>query len=802
MEPNTSKVKFNLSTLLGVGFLVISLAAISITLADPEKRQLIAIFAGTETIPLEYRLAQPSIPTPSPAPPVLPNLPPPEPGFVNPCYSGCSAEDIKLTGQTPGRPGYVYSNGNIAGFYEYPAGSGKYYPVNVSANGPTVNDLNKLAATINAQRAATYDRQAFENLNNLNPSAAKAVNEELKKQCAATKPSGIDCNSVSGLAQFLTYEDNMAQTLLLHLSSAKPGSYTNLQMVMDLSQLSVFLARNIISQDQYNAAVKNANSFKKAAEVVAKAEADAAARADAEAAAKAQIGTITGKAGTGGTGSGTTQSTNFVTNFVEAVATAIKNAAGGSTPSQTDTSKTTGINPNTVTGSAGTKTTEPGFVERVNKAIQEYARSLSTPDTRTETTPTQRVGISTNTEDNTTTKTSTTYVNTDQGLITTTTEITRDTDTGRVTDSSSNQTKVVKSTYDETTVGIVRTDTIATTDLNTGEVVDTKTTTTPVTGVTGAVGSAGAVKTQVSPLANAINNVQTGITNIFSGVGNTFLNIVNGPSTSVEKVTVGSVTETSNTQASSGNFFQNLFSNLFNPNETGTVGSRTGTVAEISKLGQIIEPVAQEPIPPVSTFTAERPAPETNQVVIPDAQYTSNSAGQEFLYFNQFDPKYKNGELYGIDGTNLTWYNRGCGLMVGGMVTNQTPEDFYEGFTEEGYDFFVIKPDKRDKDKETGAGLAMWQIKGYLESQGYTVISIKKDEVNNYTSQGNPVVADTTMRVQGDWVGHLAVVTEVNEEGNYILNDPAGAPGREINDKDINRYGTSLTLWVIIPPEP
>jgi hypothetical protein len=87
---------------------------------------------------------------------------------------------------------------------------------------------------------------------------------------------------------------------------------------------------------------------------------------------------------------------------------------------------------------------------------------------------------------------------------------------------------------------------------------------------------AGVVKTPTSPLENAINNVQAGITNIFSGVGNTLLNIVNGPSSpTAETVTAGAGTDTADTEAGGGNFLQNLISNLFNIDQKGTGASHS-----------------------------------------------------------------------------------------------------------------------------------------------------------------------------------------------------------------------------------
>ncbi len=175
---------------------------------------------------------------------------------------------------------------------------------------------------------------------------------------------------------------------------------------------------------------------------------------------------------------------------------------------------------------------------------------------------------------------------------------------------------------------------------------------------------------------------------------------------------------------------------------------------------------------------------DANPNLIPNAEYTTNQFNQNFLYYNQFDYA---GEM--IKNTNLTWANEGCGIMVGAMVTNMNPYQYYGEFKENGNEI-------------SSRGTNFEQMSDTLEALGYTIIQIDKNEINNYTSQGNPVVVDTdNMLINGNRVPHFAEAIGVDDEGNYILNDPAQGPGVVVSDKEIDRVvdgeGT-LVLYAII----
>lgn len=78
-------------------------------------------------------------------------------GISRPCLSGCTETQIKDTTQTvTGKLGSTYSNGDIAGFYQY---GGKYYPIAESAGGPSTGALNDL---INKNTAPTAPAEAPE----------------------------------------------------------------------------------------------------------------------------------------------------------------------------------------------------------------------------------------------------------------------------------------------------------------------------------------------------------------------------------------------------------------------------------------------------------------------------------------------------------------------------------------------------------------------------------------------------------------------------------------------------------------
>ncbi len=350
-----------------VGFLVVSLVAVVVTLSDPAKRQLIATFAGTEVIPVEYRPTAPNIIYPPP------NLPAQQ-GYgdtpVQPCFSGCSIEDITLPGQEPGRPGYVYSNGNIAGFYEYPAGSGKYYPVNQNSGGPTVNDLNKLAQSINAQRSATTNAEAYKDLLSLNPTVAKETTKILTSQCQSELPAGIDCTTTSGLMSYIDYEKRTVQILLSHISS-KPGTYTDLQINTDLARLKIYASRGIITLDQYNKAFADAKNYINQSN-------------DLSSQVTGSVGTNgTPFAGVTGSAGGRTPTPTPASPF-----SGITGTVGVRTPTPTPTSPLSGI-----TGTFGARTPTPtprsinpitSFVEYVSSLLQNTgSRSPAVPEKTT-----------------------------------------------------------------------------------------------------------------------------------------------------------------------------------------------------------------------------------------------------------------------------------------------------------------------------------------------------------------------------------------------------------------------------------
>lgn len=217
-----------------------------------------------------------------------------------------------------------------------------------------------------------------------------------------------------------------------------------------------------------------------------------------------------------------------------------------------------------------------------------------------------------------------------------------------------------------------------------------------------------------------------------------------------------------------------------------------GVLAEVKNYASQVVSTDSTPAITSGGGLPAAPAPATNETV-PDAAYVVSPSGQKFLYWNQFDFKSKKYEIQGMD--NLFWANKGCGIMVGAMVTNKTPDEYYKIFYDEGYRF-TIPNNIKNTDK---VGTKTQDHFKVFESLGYNVIHISKDEVNKYTSEGTPVVADTTMLVGGSFIPHLAEVIGVKDNGNYLVNDPAGWPGREMTDKEIN-HKDSLNLYAIVPP--
>ncbi len=591
MPSENPKIKVDLLNALGVGFLILSLVAVAATISNPLKTQLLSLLAVPIEPPITgYKTPTPPIPTrtPSPSPSSTPKsvgaggvfspvqVTPLSPGPitpVTPCFGGCSAADITLPGQIPGRPGYVYQNGNIAGFYEYPKGSGKYYPVNPSAKGPTTADLNNLANTINARNAATYNPTAYNDLLKLNPTVAKTVTQTLMDQCKTDKPAGIDCTTTAGLTLFIVSEQNTASKLIQKVGS-QSGGYTSLQRNIDLAQLQVYLNRGIITQDAYDLAAKAATAAK-SAETGPTGNTGGRTVATKPTATPLSIGSIAQITGSGPTThpSGSISPTPF--NFVEFVSNLINQASGGvqetihlgatPTPKIVDRSQIVNVTDSgtaptptpidrskivQITDSGKAPTPTSSFVQRVNNAIAQALQSVGpgpTPTPRSATTPDVRKGISYNPATNTTTESTTTYQNTSDGLITSTIEVTKDTTTGRVTSTSSQQTKITKTTYEQNAGGIVRHDTIATTDLATGKVVDTKTTTTQITNTSPVTDNNQRPAATLSPFQNLINNI-----------------------------------------------FGSIVSNVFNTNQNSTTTGTAGTTKVVTGFGAILNP-------PVST---------------------------------------------------------------------------------------------------------------------------------------------------------------------------------------------------------
>lgn len=254
-DSNFNPKKSSLPNILGLGFLVLSLLAITVTVSDPLRKQLIASFAAPTT---DYNLPRNGSTTTS--------------GLSDNCQTGCSSSDILLPGQANAKIGYQYSNGDIAGFYQQGTdanGNPVYYPIAASAGGPTANDLSGLAQTITALKSATYDPDALGKLISLNPDVAIQAENVLAGQCKEDNNPTADCNSATGLLDFLGNEQRISQQLLAQINSSPPGSYTNDQINNDLAQLKTLADRNIISQDQYNKAVAAATNEINAANAAA-----------------------------------------------------------------------------------------------------------------------------------------------------------------------------------------------------------------------------------------------------------------------------------------------------------------------------------------------------------------------------------------------------------------------------------------------------------------------------------------------------------------------------------------------------
>ncbi len=685
MDFKTPNGKYRFANILGVGFLAVSLIAVTLTLSDSIKRQLLKSLAVSVeppttvyNIPTPSKLPTPTplrtptpIPsrTPTPAPIKSPTPTPPTIGGgggvqfmpiitpsnpqatpVAPCFRACTLDQITLLGQTPGRTGYMYANGNIAGFYK--AADGKYYPVNVSANGPTTADLKNLANTINAQRAATSDPNALKTLISLNPTVAKQTQADLTKQCQVEKPPNINCSTSNGLVDYLTYENNMAQTLLLNIKDGKSGGvspYTDLQLAMDLARLSLYQSRNIISLNDYMNAVSQAQSYLNSTAQNTKpvqSPIDPSKVVQVTGGGKApptstpiDLSKVTQVTGGGTAPKPTPTSTPIDRSKVTQV------TGGGTAPIATPIDLSKIIQ---VTGSTPIKTPipTPSFVQRVNNAIAQALQSVGlgpTPTPRSTTIPDVRKGISYNPTNNTTTESTTTYLNSSDGLITSTTETTKNATTGQVIDSSSRQTKITQTTYRQDAGGISRIDTIVTTDLNTGKVTGTKTTSTQITntnsaattnklgGITGSAGGIAQSPTQKvsNSIGNIIINAITGLEQItLSNLPQSINNIINLAS----KPTAPNQT-TSSLFGSLISFF-----NIANSTGTkGTVGNTTGTTESTSKFGNILNNIVNKaPDLSLNQSTSLNNNASAYTLNLESSSVNLNSLPPDFVFKNSF----------------------------------------------------------------------------------------------------------------------------------------------------------------------
>jgi hypothetical protein len=654
---------------LSVGFLVMSLAAVTITVSDPVRRQLLSIFAETNVTPptTTYGTTRPSAtplrsPTPTPRGSIAPIPTPANNGtvtLVSPCYRACTIEDIMLPGQTPGRIGYIYTNGNVAGFYQAP--NGLYYPVAESGGGPTQNDIDGLAQTINAQRTASFNPDSYLALTQINPTVAQATTQQLTNQCQADRPpSTINCTTQQGIYQYLTYQHTQAQRIMNELNSTRPGVDSTLQIMINLAQLQVYMSRNIISRDTYlqmaqhaanlvnlanaqrvtptpsprptptsgstigsrNPTLNPSTSPRSTASPFSGVTGSVGARTPVPSGitgirATLQPGTLatirpTLPGLTGAVGSRTVSPRPTLTGTAATVRPGIlgtprptlpglTGVSGGRTvsPRPTSAGVVSTLQPGLLgsrtpspgplshirTGSGGTEPTPFNFVDYVNNAIREAGRTIGlgpspTPATRQATTPDTRVGISQNGQ------TTTTYVNTDNGLITTTTQIVKDPTTGRVTDTNITQTRITQTTYEETAAGLVRNDTVITTDLTTGRVIDTQTNSTLLTSTS---------ESRLPGLnPDRIRGTAGPSATNPPSLGQQFVDLVNRLIGNNNPPVQRTPSPTPNSGSGGGN---SIMENILRFIGVGPTPGTTGTRTVTSGLGQILQTPAPTPIP-------------------------------------------------------------------------------------------------------------------------------------------------------------------------------------------------------------
>ncbi|HJY98228.1 MAG TPA: hypothetical protein VJ227_00765 [Patescibacteria group bacterium] len=197
------------------------------------------------------------------------------------------------------------------------------------------------------------------------------------------------------------------------------------------------------------------------------------------------------------------------------------------------------------------------------------------------------------------------------------------------------------------------------------------------------------------------------------------------------------------------------------------------------------------------------PVPVFAEVYVKPEVETQSDEVLPFLYFGQ--KNYPNEKDFG----GCTWAQKGCGIMVGAMITRTDPITYY-------YKNFLPYFESIGKDGASrySCGSKLEDHRAVLENMGYTFVEISREgstldqikaEIKEYTENGVPVWVDTSIDGGDVWIPHFTMAVGVNDEGTIVFNDPYFGENLPIPDERIdikNEDGNSKTVWGVYAVEP